>query len=327
MIVFPKEKPVLANLNSYYLNLEKLVEHFQGEIGAGAIFLRAAAAKGVVFFDPDNVVNVFFQSKKDFSQGVEAYNTLLHAAYNFIVDIYQFELEKVYFWAQMPAAKRIYRDVDTDTTDFNKLLKKIGQEKFTGYFEISLKGKLGDGLLFLNAGDIIGASCLLPGGEGNDLCRPEELLRKIAEAGATFNIFTFSFNRNRSMARPVKNSLTPGPESARVDVLRALSEMINTFEGIIRKEKSYDFMVLLKQKFVDKSIKYDFLDPFISELSYEDGTVTFTGSADYRILSRAVVEVVMELADELGKREHLLQRLHVWRKKYGQQFSEMGIKF
>ena len=68
MIVFPKEKPVMANLNSYYLNIEKLVEHYQGEIGSGAVFGRAATATAVIFFDPDSVVNVYFQNKKDFFQ-------------------------------------------------------------------------------------------------------------------------------------------------------------------------------------------------------------------------------------------------------------------
>ena len=43
MVVIPKQQPVLENLNVYYLNIRKLLEHFQGEIGTGH---RAGAAAG-----------------------------------------------------------------------------------------------------------------------------------------------------------------------------------------------------------------------------------------------------------------------------------------
>ena len=35
MVVIPKQQPVLENLNIYYLDVRKLLEHFQGEIGSG----------------------------------------------------------------------------------------------------------------------------------------------------------------------------------------------------------------------------------------------------------------------------------------------------
>ena len=35
MFVTPKENPILASLNSYYVNIERLIEHFQGEVGCG----------------------------------------------------------------------------------------------------------------------------------------------------------------------------------------------------------------------------------------------------------------------------------------------------
>ena len=325
MIVFPKEKPVLANLNSYYLNLEKLVEHFQGEIGTGAVFFRSAGAAAVIFFDQDNIVNVYFQNKKDFFQGKEAHATLLRAAYNFIVDIYHFELEKVYFWAQIPVARKIYQDLSTESTDFTGLLNKISKEKFTGFFEISLKNKLGEGLVFFNDGEVIGGSCVLREWQGNGVCQPHELFKMVHESGAKFNIFSLSLQNPRAgqaakIRQPAKSITTE------IDVVKALGEMLKTFEGIVKKEKSYDLLVLIKQKFVDKSIKYDFLDPFVSEFSYENGRISFSGSVDNRTLAQAVVEVVLELADDLGKREHLLQRLHFWRRKFGQAFSEMGIR-
>ena len=250
---------------------------------------------------------------------------LAKAAYNFIVDIYQFELEKVYFWARMPVAREIYHDLTTESTDFKALLKKIAREKFTGFFEVSLKNRLGEGLVFFNDGEVIGGSCVLRDWQGNGVCRPDELLQMIDESGAKFAIFSMSFQTREKSASsgPARPTAVTHPK---LDVIKALGEMIKTFEGIVKKEKSYDFMVLIRRKFVDKSAKYDFLDPFVSEFSYANGRISFTGSVDDRTLAKAVVEVVLELADDLDKREHLLQRLHFWRRKFGQGFAEMGIK-
>ena len=58
MIVLPKERPILKNLNTYYLDLRKLFEHYQGEIGSGGVFFKASAAEGVIFFDKDESLAV-----------------------------------------------------------------------------------------------------------------------------------------------------------------------------------------------------------------------------------------------------------------------------
>ena len=63
MVVVPKEKPVISDLNSYYVDISKLIEHYQGEIGSGGIYFKSAHAKCVIFFDKDQILNGFFQDK------------------------------------------------------------------------------------------------------------------------------------------------------------------------------------------------------------------------------------------------------------------------
>ncbi len=36
-MLIPRERPYLEGLNSYYLQLEKFIEHLQGEIGSGGV--------------------------------------------------------------------------------------------------------------------------------------------------------------------------------------------------------------------------------------------------------------------------------------------------
>ena len=64
MVVIPKQQPVLENLNIFYLDVRKLLEHFQGEIGSGGIHFKSHAAEGVIFFDQDK--SVVSQQKANF---------------------------------------------------------------------------------------------------------------------------------------------------------------------------------------------------------------------------------------------------------------------
>ena len=61
MVVVPKEKPVIRNLNTYYIDIRKLVEHYQGEIGSGGIFFKSAQSNAVLFFDQNEILNAYIQ--------------------------------------------------------------------------------------------------------------------------------------------------------------------------------------------------------------------------------------------------------------------------
>lgn len=322
MIIAPKEKQVLSGLNSYYLNIKKLVEHYQGEVGTGGIYLRSAAAKAVIFFDDENILNVYFENKKILLEGKEALKTLNQAKYNFIVDIYELDSDKVYFWAGLPAARPLQQGLDTGSTDFNDLLTKMKSEEVTGFFDVTLNENLGEGLLFFNSGEIIGASFRLADEPVHRADLPYRFfVERIREVGATLNIFTiFLKTAETKLKYDASDPVISG------EIIVALSALLNTFEGIVKKEKSHDFNLLLKQKCVEKAERYPFLDPFAAEFVYINGKVTFTGKVGEKKLIMAVVETAFELADDLGNREHLQQRLHYWRKKYGAAFTSLGVR-
>ena len=63
MVVIPRQQPVLENLNIYYLNVRKLLEHFQGEIGSGGVFFKSHTAEGVIFFDQNELLSGFLKDK------------------------------------------------------------------------------------------------------------------------------------------------------------------------------------------------------------------------------------------------------------------------
>jgi len=80
MVVVPKEKPFVENLNSYYLNVKKLVEHFQGEIGTGAVHFQSPKEEGFIVFDKDDILNGCYQNKTEKVVGEDAIDHLMKTA-------------------------------------------------------------------------------------------------------------------------------------------------------------------------------------------------------------------------------------------------------
>ena len=92
--------------------------------------------------------------------GQKAIERLLEAGddYNFSVNIYEIGTEEIYFWASIPAAEKIYKDLSTEFTDLEGLIKKMRSEKLTGYIDVSIGSGKEMGLIFLINGKIMGGS-------------------------------------------------------------------------------------------------------------------------------------------------------------------------
>jgi hypothetical protein len=69
MIMIPTQRPVLENLNNHCVDLSRLTEHCQGELGSSCIHLRAPRTEGVSFFDNDAILSSVFQSKHEQLEG------------------------------------------------------------------------------------------------------------------------------------------------------------------------------------------------------------------------------------------------------------------
>jgi hypothetical protein len=328
MIVIPNDVPVLADLNSYYLDLEKLFEHCQGEMGSGSIHLKSAAKEGIVYFDQDDILNgVFFDKPKEEVNGDLAVQYVVEAAteHNFIVNVYRLTLEDAYYWAHMPNAKKIYTDLSTEFTDLDGLIKKMTSEKLTGFIE----ARIGDGkenaVIFYNRGKVIGGTYSWNKGPLNTSKENQDLLvQKTKKEGGTFHVSKISHTEMEPVRRKKKEDPTPPTPT-----LKILEQLLRISERIITsgKKTREEFNTLLKRKFIEKVDRYAFLDPFIGEFSYADGQVFFTGEASDMDLARGVLESVKELARELGLTPQLDEELAAWLKRYGKQLKNLEVKY
>jgi hypothetical protein len=327
MIILPKEKPVIEELNSYYVDIHKLFEHYQGEIGSGGIYFQSPGAEGALFFDQDELLNGCFQDKVGEMSGKEAIDRLTEAAldHNFIISVYQFDSEMVYFWANIPLAKRIYKDLSTEFTDLDGLIKKMGSEKLTGYIDVSIGKGNESGLIFFNDGICIGGSYSWGEGELSSSKESQHLLiKKTKKFGGIFHVSRIPMP-TAGVAKPSRET---APAENAATILTIIGELLEAFENLVETNKriKVDFGSLLKKKFIDNAEKYSFLDPFAAEFEYLNREIAFYGDASDRELATGVAACVVELAEDLGMLPRLRDKLGLWQGKYAEQIDKFGIR-
>lgn len=327
MIIIPREKPVVQNLNSYYLDINRLLEHYQGELGSGGIHFKSPLAEGILFFDEGTILNGTFQTKEGLVEGSDALDQLIEslASNNFAVAIYKIDPARVYFWANLQNAEEYYKNLSAEFTDLEGLIKKMSSEKLTGYIDVSIQGKEESGLIFFDNGLIIGCFCSWENGEPSSSTENQEsLILKSKESGGVFNV-----SRITLQAKKIKAALPKEVPKLQNQVLNMIEGLLIIFEKCVRGNKKIkaDFETLLRRKFVDNADKYDFLDPFAAEFQYTKGKVTFTGKVDDRQLAQGVFECAFELAEELGLLSQLHEDLAPWMAKYQQEIETFDLRF
>jgi hypothetical protein len=327
MVIVPKEKAVIENLNSYYLDIKKLFEHYQGDLGSGAIHFKSPSSECAVFFDKDELLTGTFKDKRGEVVGKQAIESLSEALVreNFAVNIYEIDPEKVYFWANIPNAERIYNNLSTEFTDLEGLIKKMSSEKLTGYIDVSINNGKEGGLIFFSNGEINGGSYSWGEGEVNHSKEAQQLLiEKTKKSGGTFDVSRIS------LPNGVMVSQSRGVGRERLsDVLSTLEELLVIFERIVEDNKGIkaDFNTLLKRKFVDKAEEFGFLDPFAAEFEYVDQKVQFNGNASNEELAKGVTESLKELAEELGILPQFRDESNNWSEAHARELERLGIRF
>lgn len=347
MIIIPKEKPVIENLNSYYLNINKLVEHYQGELGAGVVFFKASSMECALFFDEYQIVNGCCEKKSKKLLGQEAIERTIKMAgrNNFFVSVYGIRPDRLHFWANLSDSKIIHADLATEFTDLEGLIRKMEAEKLTGYIDVQLKGDFKGGLLFLFNGEVIGG---LPHKGTGDIDRSEvfreDLIARSREFGGKFDVSRIFLGDGKNKTAPVK-AIPPQTEKKQelvqppaapsappvvnqANVIGMLASLLNVMERVVRNDRKirYDLETLLNRKFVEKVDKYDFLDPFAAEFRYSGGNISYTGDADDEMLVEAIVECVSEIAGEHGLTLDLRTELHPWRKEFANEIITFDLE-
>jgi hypothetical protein len=321
MVIVPRGNPVFENLNSYYLDLRRLLEHCQGEMGSGAIFLKSPTAEGAVFFEAHELLGGTYENRSEKLAGKAAIDRLLtpSSAENYQVSIYEVAPEEANYWSSIPNAKRIYEDLSTEFTDLEGLIKKMSSEKLSGYIEVSLNSELDGGYLFFRNGQVAGgyyfwAKTFSTSRENQDL-----LLRKAKRSGGIFHVSRIAVE-SKEVKEVSKKSSTP-------EVLAALEELLALLENLWTAGPTMkaDFNTLLKKRFLDLADEYAFLDPFAGEFQYSGRKIRLSSEVSDADLSKGLMKAVTGLVRDQGLKDPFKNRLEGWLQKHRKKLLSLGI--
>jgi hypothetical protein len=323
MVVFPKEEPVIENLNSYYLDPAKLLEHYEGQLDSGVIYFKSTAAQGAVFFDKDGLLEGVYESREENLLGKGAVERLIHSTQsdNYNIGVYQIQAEQIYFWTSILVAKRVYENLSTEFTDLEGLMRKMASENLSGYIEISMTSSKDGAFVFFRNGRVLGGSYSWDkGGLDRSKESRDSIIRMAKEKGAVFHVSKITADKAESTEKTAK---VP-PQN----ILESMEELLVGFENLFHSNRSMkgDFRTLLKRKFLELAETYPFLDPFAGEVEYTDHKIRFTGDASETQLAEGLLASVRSLAEENGIQPELKTTMDGWFKKHGRKLILLGIK-
>jgi hypothetical protein len=323
MVVFPKEEPVIENLNSYYLDPAKLLEHYEGQLDSGVIYFKSTAAQGAVFFDKDGLLEGVYESREENLLGKGAVERLIHSTQsdNYNIGVYQIQAEQIYFWTSILVAKRVYENLSTEFTDLEGLMRKMASENLSGYIEISMTSSKDGAFVFFRNGRVLGGSYSWDkGGLDRSKESRDSIIRMAKEKGAVFHVSKITADKAESTEKTAK---VP-PQN----ILESMEELLVGFENLFHSNRSMkgDFRTLLKRKFLELAETYPFLDPFAGEVEYTDHKIRFTGDASETQLAEGLLASVRSLAEENGIQRELKTTMDGWFKKHGRKLILLGVK-
>ncbi len=330
-MIFPKGEVVHKNLSTSYTNLNGLLLSLKSEDFSGYVKIGFLDYEAILFMDSGDIINAIEQSgdKKRFGQ--RAISSIVSKAkeQDGMINVYQLSPEMVTVLASTLKREILYKDLSTDFTSLQRLIRKLGDARHTGYIEIALKSGRGTGVIFFQEGEPL--ETILTAEDGT-LISGTNLLNKILEeaqgAGAVFNVYRANLPTSSDHMTEIGEGGDLG------DLLRVLQDTISTIEtvvdGLIKKGI---FSSELRRALVKKSNEYPFLDPFAAEFRYKDGKIVFTGKTDIHELTRGLGEclglTIEALSYQFSKQEILHQvkgELDQIKADFGKEIKRFNLK-
>ena len=293
-MLIPEEQPYLTGLNSYYLSIDKFVEHLQGEVGSGCLYCQSAGQEVLVYFDESEVIRGVIQRNGEQAYTTREMGPVLQSlsATNFLVTVYYLEPNAIFFWGQIPPFKRAQVELKSVDIRLPDLLFRLNAKKFFGFVRVKLIDRRERALLFLHKGKRIGGSYSRGrGGLDPSDTNYNKLLKLLQSAPALFSIGHFLKEEQLQDPKNIapSNSL-PGTDVKITDLDSALEEFLQHFMLLVRKKTKSEPIVLLKQEFIDNLELYPFLDPFKDIFDFVDGRIHCSSEISRDKIARGVID-------------------------------------
>ena len=130
------------------------------------------------------------------------------------------------------------------------------------------------------------------------------------------------------MCQPSAGEMKAKKYFASIQCQSNIPEILESLLDLLKKvlsekpPRGFNFDLTLRKKFIEKAVKYDFLDPFAAEFQYNHSKVIYKGDADLKIVATAVFESAWELAVENGQSDRFETKIEPLKKQYPKELAE-----
>lgn len=327
-MLIPQEPPYLQGLNSYYLKIDKFVEHLQGEIGSGCLYFRSSSQEILIYFDENDILRSVVQDKAGPAQLSTELAIVLEAVQqrSFQVFVFQLDANAIFFWGQIPPFQRAKKDLLSTHLSLPDLLLRLQQKRFSGFIHVKLQEINESALLFFHNGERIGGS--YSWGTGGLDAHQEtfnQLAQKVEKTGAVFSIGHFLAEQKKKAEKSSASLPDKATEQtvffSNLDV--ALEEFLDHFISLLQKKIKSDPVILLRQQFVDKVDIYPFLDPFKELFEYTSEGIRFSDDAPQEQIAAAIVDCAWNVVQQNKLEKKFRAIIDKW--EYKIALEERGI--
>ncbi len=344
-MLLPKEKPFLSDLNSYYLQIDKFIEHLQGEIGSGCIYCKSADQELLVYFDESEIVRGVTQNDGEHARVSQSIDPVLGILLekSFLVTVYYLDASSIFFWGQMPAFKRAKSTLSSSKITLPDLIFRLSQKLFSGFIDIEIEDRGDCAILFFYEGQRRGGS--YSWGEGGLSPADDDynrLLGILQTNTATYKIGHFTTDLTAAPEQTVavasdtpadneqedKQVDEPANETESTEYFSDLNSAINEFMGffvqVVGKKIKTDPLIELKLKFIDYIGEYPILDPYNNYYDLaDDGAVTFADQAPENDIASGLVDCSWMVVEDYKLQKRFRALLKKW--SYKTALLERGI--
>lgn len=327
-MILPRGEVVHKNLSTAYTDLVALLEALKLEDFSGTVELDFLEQKGVLFIDSGEIINGEIQGREDSEKvtGKEAVKTLLaHSKRkDGVVNIFHLPSEKVALIASNLQHPLRFKELSTHFIRFDEFLRKLKEERHTGYIEIVTRDRQPMGVVFLEEGEPIDMFTTPKTGASifGSITLPVFIENAMTQ-GALFSVYGKGGEGRRNNetvsgapANAVGRKGTDGEEEieALQEVLLLFQEFLSNAEKVVESlTPKGTFKKVFRKAQIEKAEQFSFMDPFAGEFEYENGTIRFTGQAGQKEFAEGLIETfrsaIFLLEEELPKEKMVSLKL------------------
>jgi len=294
-MLIPKGVLVHKELDTSYVKINELINHLKSQKFSGYLQLLIDDIEGFIFFKDGTIIHgLVNKGKEKMTTGEDAINFIQKKGTSpgGTISTNKLSPSKIDIILNSVEGEPVYKNLYSEFTSLNNLIKKLRNEKHNGHIEIMEPKEEELGSIYFKDGNVVESLFSTKNGE---LLSGRDALRQISEVSKKPGIL---FNVYKGEYRSVSKEGIEKPEKIDYEDLNGMLKVLGAIIGGVEKviDQTYGentFVKAFRSVLIDISEDFPFLDPFAAEFEYKDGEIEFVGNEDRDGFTKGIQEALL----------------------------------